>query len=306
MARDRLKLDGKNAVLIERVREVIDGMRQYWPLTLRQVYYQLVAAGVIANEKREYKRLSRILTSARLQDAVPWSAIEDRSRSMDHNAGWRDAKQYISSSVYSFLNGYHRDLSQGQNPRLEIWVEKDALSRVVSNAAEPFNVPVVVAKGFGSVSFVNDARDRIEANFRRDIRTRILYFGDFDPSGWEMLPAMMLTLQDEMNLGNAVEDTRCALNPDQVETYDLVHNPDAFKVTDSRAQKFAEQFGEVGYELDAVSPADLTALVKKSIEDNFDLTEFYRQRSIQGEDLTLVESIREKVQEFITDEIGEV
>ena len=306
MARDRIKMDGINADLILKVREVIDGLRSYWPLTLRQVYYQLVAAGIIPNEIREYKRLSRILTSARLEGVVPWSAIEDRSRSIDLNVGWDNANQYISASVDSFLNYYHRDLSQGQNPRLEIWIEKDALSRVVSQAAGPYNVPVVVAKGFGSVSFVNEARDRIAKAFRGDIRTRILYFGDFDPSGWEMLPAMMETLQDEMRLGDAVEDVRCALNPEQIEEYKLVHNPDAFKTTDSRAKKFAARFGKVGYELDAISPADLSALVKKSIRHNFDMDEFDNQCAMQIEEEERVVSIRTKVREFITDEIGDV
>ena len=47
----------------------------------------------------------------------------------------------------------------------------------------------------------------------------VLYFGDLDPSGWEMLPAMMETLQNEMKLGDLVVGERCALTVEQVNAF---------------------------------------------------------------------------------------
>ena len=100
---------------------------------------------------------------------------------------------------------------------MEVWVEKDALSRIVHQAASAYGVPVVVARGFSSVTYVNACRERINRHAWEGQSTWILYLGDLDPSGWEMLPSMMTTLEDEMALGRLVEAQRIALIPEQVE-----------------------------------------------------------------------------------------
>jgi len=155
---------------------------------------------------------------------------------------------------------------------------KDAFSRICERVADPFCVPVIVARGFSSLSYVNECRDRIVENLKAGKKTVILYFGDLDPSGWEMLPAMMETLQREMRLGDSVKDVRCALTPDQVEEYQLPRNPDALKPTDTRAKKYMKRFGDLAVELDALPPAALEALVRKSIEAQLDLTDFSREQ----------------------------
>jgi hypothetical protein len=51
-------------------------------MTLRQVYYRLVARGDTAytNTQKDYDNLSRWLRDARLDGSVPWEWIEDRLR----------------------------------------------------------------------------------------------------------------------------------------------------------------------------------------------------------------------------------
>lgn len=65
---------------LKKVKEVLENLKKYWPLTLRQVYYQLVAQGVIANKVSEYGMLSKLLKYARLDGKVGWDVIEDRLR----------------------------------------------------------------------------------------------------------------------------------------------------------------------------------------------------------------------------------
>jgi len=101
----------------------------------------------------------------------------------------------------------------------------------------------------------------VERNAQNGKRTMILYFGDLDPSGWEMLPPLLTTLQDEMGLGDLVAGRRCALTPAQVEANKLPRNPDALKETDTRAKKYMARFGDLAVELDALPPATLEALV---------------------------------------------
>src|SRR5512144_164521 len=203
----------KTRTYLDTVIKTVESMRAYWPLTLRQVYYQLVAALVIDNRLNEYKRLSKLLSDARLNGELPWESMEDRSRVYLRSGGWPSKTAFADQQMRNFLEGYRRDLLQHQPARLELWIEKDALSRIVHEVAFTYCVPVIAARGFSSTTFKNECRKRILWNHSQGQRTIILYFGDLDPSGWEMLPAMMRTFREKMDLSEQqVTSYRCALN----------------------------------------------------------------------------------------------
>jgi len=300
MARKRSKLNEESRTFVEQVIDILDGLRNYWPLTLRQVYYQLVSALIIPNNDKEYRKLSTKLTKARLEGLVPWDALEDRSRSLHQSRGWDDMEHFVQQETKNLLTGYRRDLLTDQPYSLEVWVEKDALSRVCHDIAFEYSVPVVVARGFSSISYVNDCRRRVEQNKSwYDRPTRILYFGDLDPSGWEMLPAMMETLQKEMGLGALVDGVRCALTPDQVTHYNLPEDPTALKKTDSRAKKYQQRFGDLAVELDALSPPILQGVVREAIEDNLDMDIFGEQQDLEEEEKEDLRDLRADVLAYI-------
>ena len=135
----------------------------------------------------------------------------------------------------------------------------------------------------------------------RGQRTRVLYFGDLDPSGWEMLPAMMKTLQEEMGLWKWVDGIRCALTPAQVEEHDLPHSIDALKLSDPRAQKYMAQFGDLAVELDALSPATLTNVVREAIEDNLDMTTYTAEQEQEAEERDRIANMKQDVDELLDD-----
>lgn len=284
--------------IYHKVLPVIDNLQEYWPLTLRQVYYRLVAAEIIENSLNEYKKLSTLLTKARLQRIVPWDSIEDRARDRLASAGWRDSNHFIDEEVEKFLQGYRRHLIQDQDIAPEIWVEKDALSRICHRAAYEYCVPVVVAKGFSSISYMNKCRERIQYYADREGKpTVILYFGDFDPSGWEMPEAMLETFHGDMGVDE--EDLtmyRCALTEDQVHGLSLPHSPEALKHTDSRAAKFIDKFGRMAVELDAISPEDLEDLVADSIESILDMDRFEKQRDAQKKEAATIHELQSDVE----------
>jgi hypothetical protein len=288
--------DAKSARL-KTVLGVLKDLRTYWPLTLRQVYYQLVASGVIANNVGEYKKLSQLLSQARIDELLPWEALEDRARSMQSNTGFPNKETFIQASLEYFLSGYERDKLQNPPTRPEVWVEKDALSRVCGRAAEEYGVNVIVARGFSSVSFLHDCAKRAKACDNDGQSLHILYFGDMDPSGYEMLPAMLATL-NEMHVSN-VSSTRCALTTEQITAYALPHNPDALKWTDSRAKKYVSEFGELAVELDALRPDILEQLVRDSIEDVLDMTLYDAELQQEQQDKTELDAYKKKVKKLL-------
>ena len=61
---------------------------QGFSLTLRQLYYQFVARGLIANTERDYKRIGNIVSDARRAGLIDWNAIEDRTRFIRRLSNW--------------------------------------------------------------------------------------------------------------------------------------------------------------------------------------------------------------------------
>lgn len=63
--------------LIKKVNNIIGEYEiQGYSLTLRQVYYQLVARDVIPNNERSYKNLGVLINDARLAGLIDWEAKE--------------------------------------------------------------------------------------------------------------------------------------------------------------------------------------------------------------------------------------
>ncbi|MCF7977769.1 MAG: hypothetical protein K9L82_07085, partial [Chromatiaceae bacterium] len=71
---------GANRELADALISIVTEMREYWPLTVRQVYYQAVSRLLVSNHINQYRKVSRNLTTLRRHDLLPWSAIEDRTR----------------------------------------------------------------------------------------------------------------------------------------------------------------------------------------------------------------------------------
>ena len=264
MVRRRLAWTKNNLDRLDKIKEILIDLSKYKPLTLRQIYYQLVGKGYIENVRSKYQMLSNLLKWARIDNQISWNDIEDRVRAYHNHNGWVDKRQYVNAYIESMENSYSRNLWQSQGKYIEVWIEKDALSSIFSRICNQYGVSVVVCRGFSSVSFLHDFKNRLVNHKGKEIV--MLYFGDFDPSGNEMLESMKITLRDELGI-NGMQFKRIALLKDDIFTYKLPNNPDALKKTDTRAKKHLEVYGELAVELDALSPEALEGKIKDAVEN---------------------------------------
>ncbi len=278
------------------VLEILEELSAYKPLTLRQVYYQLVGKGLIENKVSQYNMLSALLKWARIDGYISWNDIEDRVRAYHDLSGWHNSDNFIEASLRSFLKGYRRDLLQSQQKYLEIWIEKDALSTIFTRVAGDYTVPVVVCRGFSSVSFLNEFKGRLKRLKGKE--PLMLYFGDFDPSGVEMLKAMKITLEDELGV-KGIKFKRIALLKNDIVKYRLPHNPDALKKTDTRAKKHIEAYGEVAVELDALRPDILEGKIKNALEKEIDLKIFKQEFKEYKDELKRLKEKKEYIMELL-------
>lgn len=309
MARNRGGWSRKALDYLEGVKQVIEEIADYWPLTLRQIYYRMTGVELIPKTTAAYRKLSRILTKARLDGLVPWEAMEDRAREALWAGGWPDKDDFIEEQYSHFLCGYRRDLLQSQDRlAVECWVEKDALSRLLHEVAARYCVPVFVARGFSSVTCIHECHTRILENVEEGKQTVLLYFGDLDPSGWEMLPAMLETLQFEMGLGNDVEGVRCALTLEQVDEFKLPDSIDAIKDGDPRAPRYREMLAangrraDLAVELDALHPRDFQRVAREAIEKHLDMEAFESEREVERHERGELNALRDKIVKLLEGE----
>lgn len=243
-------------------------------LTLRQIYYQLVAALIIENNERSYKNLSSHLVKARENGEIDDSRMEDRGRQTiggDHD---KEDPTTFYQQYEDFFRGcwqqYARPMWEGQKNYCEFWVEKEALSRIVSDVAKKYGVMTCIAKGYSSYTFINNAAARIcktcypaytdIENYRNPI---ILYMGDHDPSGEDMVRDLGARLEKYGVPGGTEIVRKVALNRKQIDEYRLPPAPT--KEKDVRAKKFIAKHGNEVVELDALDPDVMKKLVKESI-----------------------------------------
>jgi len=284
--------NNKRGDIVKAVKEVATRYKDYLPLTLRQIYYQLVSAGIIENNKSSYGGLSRMLKTARLNGEVGWEWMEDRTRYKHELYSDRDANEYVEWQKEAFLDNYRRDLSQSQPNYIEIWVEKDALSGLFKPVCDTYHVPLVVCKGYLSVSFQHLYILRVEAARRNEQQPVVLYFGDFDPSGVDMFDNYQKCFPENFGV-NDIRFYRGALNLEDIELYGLPNDPDAIKTSDTRTKEFTKRFGRYAVELDALPPDELVERIKETLFNHFDVELFEEQKEIYHEELVRLEDMRE-------------
>ncbi|AWW28367.1 MULTISPECIES: hypothetical protein [unclassified Acetobacterium] len=244
--------------LIRRINAVItDYEAQGYSLTLRQVYYQMVARDIIPNNERSYKNLGALINDARLAGLIDWNAIEDRTRNIRGRTHWEKPGDVIKAAAYN----YHLDYWQDQDNYVEVWVEKDALVGVVGRICDQLDLKYFSCRGYVSQSEMWVAAKRLEKRQREGKNIVLLHLGDHDPSGIDMSRDIL----DRLNVFETddIEFKRLALNMEQVEEYNPPPNPT--KLTDSRATKYLSDFGHECWELDALEPKVIDALIKDNV-----------------------------------------
>lgn len=243
---------------IEVMNEVIrEYMRQGFRLTVRQLYYQMVARGYIENTERSYKRTTSIVNDARLAGLMDWEAIEDRTREFISRSRWESGAQILRSASDS----YHQDMWATQEYRLFCIVEKEALAGVLERVCHKYDIPLLAARGYPSGTVLREFVLDDLLPCADSHRIKIVHLGDHDPSGIDMTRDLEERIQLFCGREASFELERVALNMPQIEERRPPPNP--AKSTDSRFQDYQRKFGSESWELDALQPQYLASLVEE-------------------------------------------
>ena len=289
----------KTAKVIEQANEIMD---EYdGEMTLRQLHYQFVARDLHENTMRNYKKLGDILRNARMAGLVDWDLMQDRTRStVGWSGGYRNAGQAAAYLQYR----YSEDYWESQSVLVEIWLEKDALSDVISDPAAELNLDYFATKGYPSISEIKKSADKFKRAINRGKKVVILYFSDHDPEGLHM-PEQVGEMLEEF--GADVEIRRLGLTMEQINQY---KPPPSFaKTTSSRLQSYKDATGtNRAWELDALKPSVIQDLIRKEVEPMIDRDKWNAVKESEEYQKTLLVKLGERweeVQAFLEGEVAE-
>lgn len=272
---EKLRLNKDNTQKLVVINKIIEEYsKQGYRLTLRQLYYQLVSRDIILNNLKEYAKLSKLLVQGRMAGIVDWDAIEDRIR-VPFIPYWVED---IADAVRDTVSQYRLDRMENQDVYIEVWVEKDALSGVLKRITSHYHINLMVNRGYSSCTAMHDASVRIKDK-QDEKKCYILYLGDHDPSGVDMVRDIKSRLEE---FGAEVEVERIALTQEQIKKYSPPPNP--AKIKDPRAKDYIAKFGNTSWEVDALNPEILHKIIRKSVEELIDSEKFEEKLEQEKED----------------------
>lgn len=257
---------------------IFEALEEDAPMTVRQVFYRLVSSGVIGKTEGEYKStVVRLLGRMRREGEIPFGWIADNTRWMRKP----DTHSSLEGMLAHTAKAYRRSVWDNQDAYVEIWLEKDALSGVLYRVTAQWDVPLMVTRGYPSISFLHAAAEAIAAEGRP---TYLYYFGDHDPSGVDIPRKVERDLR-EFAPGAEILFERVAVTTEQIESFALPTRPT--KKTDSRARSFQGESVEV----DAIPPKTLREMVEGCITNHIDEAAYEVLKSAEASERSILLSV---------------
>jgi hypothetical protein len=258
----------------EALLDIIEGGK---PMTVRQVFYQATVRGLVEKAESGYAKVQTDLTIMRRAGDLPYDWLADNTRWQRKPRTFNGVEEALRETA----RFYRKSLWTNADCYIEIWLEKDALSGVIYPVTEMFDVPLMVARGYASLSFLYSAAEYIN---ELTVPTYIYHLGDFDPSGVNAGEKIEETLR-ELAPDAEIYFERIAVTPEQISEWDLPTRPT--KASDTRSKGF----GTISVELDAIEPNQLRALVQDTIEQHLPAHEYEILKAAEASERELLASL---------------
>jgi len=279
-------------------------------VTGRSIYYRFIAMDLLPeswidpaynlkhglppttkNTQKNYKRLLSILNDARLAGVIDWDYLRDTLRDVEVPNHWSSPESIIDIVA----DQYRTDKWADQPRAVEVWAEKDAVEGLLAAVCPRLDVPHFVCRGSPSQTAMWQAGQRIKGYVRKGREPVVLYMGDHDPTGLDI--TRDITARLELFVGQEVEVVRMALNMDQIDRYNPPPNP--AKTTDSRYAAYYAEHGKDSYELDALEPEVMLALIEEQVLQYRDVERYRARERREEKERALLRATSENWQDVV-------
>jgi len=277
---------------------------QGYTLTLRQLYYQLVGKALIPNHLNVYKKIGTIKDDMCYSGVLDWAAFEDRGRKL-YTPWWESS---VLQSIKDAKKTYRVARQEGQKIHIEIWTEKEAISGILKPICSKYGISLMVNKGYSGSSAMYQSYARFASRLKswreNKQKTIVLYFGDHDPSGLDMLRDIQERIDFMLENGSRLDPAyepdffrlfHMGLTKKQIE--ELNPPPNFAKLTDTRAKKYIAEHGTDSWEVDALKPAEIVAIVEEWVAKTVDLVQYEVMMQKEADDLENFQEIIDSLED---------
>jgi hypothetical protein len=249
---------GDAVALLDDVNAVLSSLAAFLPLTIRQIFYRLVATTGYPKTEKAYKRLTNVLNRARRGGLVPWDAIRDDGFHQPGNLGWESAPDVVGAFERT-IQSFTMDRQAGQPRRVIVWCEAGGMVPQLQRVCRERSVPVYSSGGFDSVT----VKHQLASEFAAMGNVVVFHIGDHDPSGVHVFGSLDGDIRAFLEaMGGSAEFVRLAVTPDQIVEHNLPTSPP--KATDRRT------FDGDTVQAEALPPDVLAGVVRTAITDAMD------------------------------------
>ena len=240
------RYDALNAIIASRPDDV-------W--TCRQIYYQAVVAGLVEKSPQNAQLIGNALIFMRDNGLLDPDRIEDESREIHDENDGRSVADLVSIIPHNFgLEFWHQ-----RDVHLQVWIEKRGLTEQARRITSIYNVPLIPAGGFASISIVRRAAELLVNSGKA--YAVIMHLADFDASGRIAADAIERRYRDSA-LGINIRFERIGLNEQQIERFGLITQEFEHHSTNRHTGGWPFDFTA---QLDALLPEQLRAIIEEGI-----------------------------------------
>jgi len=305
----RPKISKAKIPMLNAVKEIIEALRDFWPLSDRGIHYQLLNApplihaskpdSVYQNLRNCYNSLTDLLTRARLEGSIPMNVIGDETRPMEVWQSDNTTTPFFRRELDWFLKGYRRNLQQSQPNHIEIVGEKNTVRGILAPVAEEFCIPLTTGRGFCSLPPRYEMAKRFKESGKEKLILLIL--SDLDPDGEEICHSFARSMRDDFGI-SGVEAVKVALTREHVERFQLPAGGEAKKKS-TNYKKFVARHGTEVFELEALPPATLQVLLREAIDSVMDVAAFDSEMDAEEQDAQTLDEKRQILHRVFRDDL---
>jgi hypothetical protein len=312
----RSQFSWESADLVKNIQEVFEENREHWPLTVRQVHYRLLNKEFMKNLKtktpyinddKSYKATIRACLRMRIFRMIPWEAVIDETRTVDHESVWSNVGPFVKASVEQIFKFYARDLLQSQSDYVVMLAEKLTVRSILFKVCAEYTVPLMICRGYADNGSIYRLAQRFEDSGKE--RLVLLCVSDCDPEGENIPNAVKSAMVGDLGLDSRrIELRKVALTLDQARAFGLPPQPIKEEKEEggkkskgsSRAKKYMEKKKTKDvWEVEALTPGQLTTIATDAIESTINMEAFKRELEAERAEAASLEEKAELVRHLL-------
>jgi hypothetical protein len=235
-------------------------IRDQGKVTVRQIYYCLVSHNIVPSSESSYNMVDRKVNEMRYEERIPFGSILDTT-SFYGTLQWNSFGELLDYSKSIYRSNWNLEF----DIYLEVWIEKEALASLVSEAADRYGV---FTSASGGISKVSQVHSFLKRALRYNKTTTILYLGDFDPTGTHIDEVIGDQIDKQRPFFWNIPDIlvrRIAVTEQQ--TIKLPENYQEANEKDPNYEEYVNRFGTKTWELEALSSRDLAIIVENVLAE---------------------------------------